>query len=122
MRIEVAVSLVARRFLVAALGLAAAGCASTVPFDRGVLAYDRATAAIISRELLLNIARARQDQPMHFTAISNITATYRLSFSAGITPALTGDRGLLLAPLLGGSRAPPSASFPCRARSFRSGS
>jgi hypothetical protein len=87
---------------VSALG--AAGCASTIPFDRGVLAYDRATAAIISRELLLNIARAHQNQPMHFTAISNITATYKLSFSAGITPALTGDRGFLLVPLLGGTR------------------
>jgi hypothetical protein len=104
MRIQVAMGLVARRFVVAALGLSAVRCASSVPFDRGVLAYDRATAAIVSRELLLNIARARQDRPMHFTAISNITATYRLSFSAGITPALTGDRGFLLAPLLGGSR------------------
>ena len=103
MRIQVAMGLVAR-FFVATIGLIAVGCASTVPFDRGVLAYDRATAAIISRELLLNIARARQDLPMHFTAISNITATYKLTFSAGITPALTGDRGLLLAPLLGASR------------------
>src|SRR5258706_11584415 len=89
MRIQVAMGLVARRLVVAALGLSAVRCASTVPFDRGVLAYDRATAAIVSRELLLNITRARQDLPMHFTAISNITATYKLSFSAAITPALT---------------------------------
>src|SRR5260221_14754199 len=98
MRIQVAMGLVARRLVVAALGLSAVRCASTVQFDRGVLAYDRATAAIVSRELLLNIARARQDLPMHFTAISNITATYKLSFSAGVTPALPGPRRLLLSP------------------------
>lgn len=99
-----AARVVARQVLVAALGLSALGCASTVPFDRGVLAYDRATAAIISRELLLNIARARQNLPMHFTAISNITATYKLSYSAGITPTLTGNRGFLVVPFLGAGR------------------
>jgi hypothetical protein len=96
--------LLSKGVLVFAFGLGATGCASTVPFDRGVLAYDRATAGVISRELLLNIARARQNLPMHFTAISNIAATYKLSFSAGITPALTGDRGFLFVPFLGGSR------------------
>jgi hypothetical protein len=93
-----------RWFFVTALVLCAVGCASTIPLDRGVLAYDRATAAIISRELLLNIARARQNLPMHFTAISNITATYKVSFSGGITPALTGDRGFLVVPFLGAGR------------------
>ena len=83
MRNRMSARVVASRFVVAAVGLFAVGCASTIPLDRGVLAYDRATAAIISRELLLNIARARQNQPMHFTAISNITATYKVSVSGG---------------------------------------
>ncbi len=104
MRIRVAIRSLARPFLVAAVGLSALGCASTIPLDRGVLAYDRATAAIVSRELLLNIARAHQNLPMHFTAISNITATYKLSFSGGITPALTGERGFLVVPFLGAGR------------------
>jgi len=99
-----AMRLVAKRLLVGAVGLCAIGCASSIPLDRGVLAYDRATAAIISRELLLNIARARQNLPMHFTAISNITATYKLSFSGGFGPALTGDRGFLVVPFLGAGR------------------
>ena len=83
-----------------ALVLTAAGSASSIPFDRGVLAYDRATAAVISKELLLNSARARLNQPMHSTAISNITATYRLTFSRGVAPAFTGDKGFLAVPFV----------------------
>ena len=71
--------------------------------DRAAIAYDTTTADSVSKQLLLNIARARHSQPMHFTAISNIAATYRFSLSAGVTPALTGDPGGLLLPVIGGS-------------------
>ncbi|HSS78346.1 MAG TPA: hypothetical protein VLV54_16580, partial [Thermoanaerobaculia bacterium] len=104
MRNRMSASVVASRLVVAAVGVFTVGCAGTVPFDRGVLAYDRATAEVISRELLLNIARARQNLPMHFTAISNITATYRLSFSGGIAPAATGEHGFLVVPFLSGAK------------------
>ena len=77
------------------------GCASTVALDRAVLAYDTTTAESVSKQLLLNIARARQNQPMHFTAISNIAATYRFTLNAGVGGALTGDSGGLLVPLVG---------------------
>ena len=80
-----------------------AGCVSTVALDRAVVAYDRTTADSVSKQLLLNIARARHNQPMHFTAISNIAATYRFSVNAGMGGALTGDRGGLLIPLFGSS-------------------
>ena len=99
-----AIGLAAHVLAIAALALTMGGCASSIPFDRGVLAYDRATAAIISKELLLNIARAHQNQPMHFTAISNITATYRLTFSGGVTPALTGSTGFLAVPFVSAGR------------------
>ncbi|HEY2944093.1 MAG TPA: hypothetical protein VGN09_16785, partial [Vicinamibacteria bacterium] len=56
----------------------------------------------MSKQLLLNIARARQNQPMHFTAISSIAATYKFSITAGVGPALTGERGRLLVPIVGG--------------------
>ena len=86
-----------------ALAVLASGCATSVPLQRGVLAYDAATADTLSKELLLNIARARQNLPIHFTAVSNIAATYRVSFSGGITPALTGDKGFLAVPFFGAS-------------------
>ena len=64
--------------LLVVVGLGVGGCAKSVPLERGVLAYDRATAAMLSKELLLNIARARHNLPVHFTALSNIAATYKV--------------------------------------------
>jgi hypothetical protein len=87
----------------ALLGFGSAGCVSRIALDRAVVAYDRTTAESVSKQLLLNIARARQNQPMHFTAISNIAATYRFSVNTGVGPALTGERGRLLVPIIGGS-------------------
>lgn len=66
-----------------------------------MLAYDSTTSDSVAEQLLLNIARARHNQPMHFTAISNIAATYGVSISAGAGPALTGENGGLLVPVLG---------------------
>lgn len=94
------------------LSLAAAGCASAVALDRAVVAYDRTTTDSVSKQLLLNIARARHNQPMHFTAISNIAATYRFSVASGVGPALTGERGGLLVPVLGvGAEENPTISI-----------
>ncbi len=88
------------------------GCASTVALDRAVLAYDRTTTENVSKQLLLNIARARHNQPMHFTAVSNIAATYKFAVNAGVGGALTGDRGSLLVPLLGaGAEENPTVSI-----------
>src|SRR5580765_3158938 len=75
-----------RRFIlppivIAILGLG--GCASTIALDHAVIAYDTTTADSISKQLLLNIARARYNEPIHFTAISNIAATYKLAVNAG---------------------------------------
>jgi hypothetical protein len=85
------------------LGVCLVGCASTVPLDHTVVAYDMTTAESVEKQLLLNIARARNNQPIHFTAVSSIAATYRVSTNAGIGPALTGNRGFLVVPLLGTS-------------------
>ena len=79
------------------------GCASNIALDHAVIAYDTTTANSISKQLLLNIARARHNQPMHFTAISNIAATYKFTVNAGIGGAATGERGSLLIPLIGSS-------------------
>jgi hypothetical protein len=83
--------------------IAAAGCASTTPLDPIVMSYDNSTAASVTKLLLLNIARARHNEPMHFTTVSNIVATYRFTVSGGVVPAATGDRGWLPVPQLGGT-------------------
>ena len=79
------------------------GCVSPAALDTAVIAYDKATTETLSKQLLLNIARAHQQQPMHFTGVSNIAATFNFQFNAGVTPALTGNSGALLAPVFGGS-------------------
>lgn len=87
-----------------AAGLAAfvlGGCTTTVGLDRAILAYDTTTTESIAKQLLLNIARARHNEPMHFTGVSSIAATYRVSFSAGVGAAATGDNGNLLVPMIG---------------------
>ncbi|GAB6140691.1 hypothetical protein JCM14076_14200 [Methylosoma difficile] len=71
--------------------------------DDAVVAYDRAITETLSKQLLLNIARAHQHQPMHFTGVSNIAATFNFQLSAGASPALTGDSGALVVPTFGGS-------------------
>jgi len=76
----------------------------TVALDRAVMAYDRTDVDLVSKLLLLNIARAHRDLPLHFTNVSSIAATFDLHFNAGLTPALTGEYGYLLMPQLGVSR------------------
>jgi len=79
------------------------GCATTTRLDNVVVAYDETAADTVSKLLLVNIARAHQNLPMHFTGISSILATYKLTFAAGIGPAATGDLGWLPVPQLSGS-------------------
>ena len=88
---------------VLALAAGAACGARTTPIAPIVLAYDASTADSISRLLLLNIARARHSEPMHFTTLSNIVATYKFTVSGGFVVAVTGDRGFLPVPQLGGT-------------------
>jgi hypothetical protein len=84
-----------------------AGCAtnSTLALDRAVMAYDRSVVDLVSKLLLINIARAYRDEPMHFTTVSSIAATYNVQFSAGVGPAVTGDMGYLPMPFIGVSSA-----------------
>jgi hypothetical protein len=83
--------------------LAVTGCLSPITLTRAVTAYDEAVTDAISKQLLTNIARAHQHQPIHFTGVSNIAATFDFRVSAGATPALTGDASRTLMPIFGGS-------------------
>ncbi len=83
--------------------LAVTGCLSPITLNRAVTTYDEAITDAISKQLLINIARAHQHQPVHFTGISNIAATFDFRVSAGAAPAFTGDAGRALVPIFGGS-------------------
>lgn len=79
------------------------GCFSPMALDHAVIEYDKTTTDILSKQLLLNIARSHQHQPLHFTGVANIAATFNFQFNAGATPAFTGETGSLLTPVFGGT-------------------
>jgi hypothetical protein len=83
--------------------LAVTGCLSPITLTRAVTAYDEAVTEALSKQLLINIARAHQHQPIHFTGVSNIAATFDFRVSAGAVPALTGEASRALMPIFGGS-------------------
>ena len=84
-------------------GLTVTGCLSPVTLNRAVTSYDEAITDAISKQLLINIARAHQHQPIHFTGVSNIAATFDFRVNAGATPAFTGEASRALMPIFGGS-------------------
>ncbi len=77
------------------------GCLAPLTLEGDVLNYDKSSNNILSRQLLLNIARARHRDPIHFTGIANIAATYHFQMNAGMGSALTGESGGLLVPAFG---------------------
>jgi len=79
------------------------GCMSPMALDHAVIEYDKTTTNILSKLILLNIARAHQHQPLHFTGVSNIAATFNFQLNAGATPAFTGNNGSLMTPIFGGT-------------------
>jgi len=89
--------------LVLFCALALPGCLSPITLNRAVVAYDEAITDAIAKQLLVNIARAERHQPIHFTGVSNIAATFDFRVNAGATPTLTGEHGRTLVPIFGGS-------------------
>lgn len=79
------------------------GCLSPITLTRAVIAYDDAITESQSKQLLVNIARAQHHQPIHFTGVSNVAATFDFRFTAGATPAFTGDASRTILPVFGGS-------------------
>lgn len=70
------------------------GCASPVALHRAVLEYDWTVNRIETELLLLNIARMRYHEPIHFTVVSSIAATFDFRVNTGITGVLTENPGL----------------------------
>jgi len=81
------------------------GCISPLALNRAVTAYDEAVTDSISQQLLVNIVRAHYRQPVHFTGVSNIAATFTFVANAGAVPAAGGLAGATLMPIFGGSLA-----------------
>ncbi len=90
------------RGVAALLALGLSGCLSPIELNHAVIAYDSVANEVLSQQLLLNLARASQNEPLHFTGLSSIAATFNFQVSAGMTPPLGGtEGGFALAPLLG---------------------
>jgi hypothetical protein len=84
------------------LALCLCGCIAPVALDRAVMSYDTVANDTVSRQLLLNIARAHHNEPLHFTALSNIAATFNFQATVGATPPLGGTSGgFTLSPIFG---------------------
>ena len=79
------------------------GCLSPITLTRAVIAYDDAITESQSKQMLVNIARAQHHQPIHFTGVSNVAATFHFRFTAGGTPALAGLAGTQILPVIIGS-------------------
>jgi hypothetical protein len=79
------------------------GCLSPITLNRAIIAYDDAFIDAQSKQLLINIARAQHHQPIHFTGVSNVAATFEFRFAAGAIPALTGDASRTILPVISGT-------------------
>ena len=76
------------------------GCVSPIELRHAVNAYDNVANDVLARQLLLNVARASQNEPLHFTGLSSIAATFNFQTTAGMTPPLGGlVGGFHLSPL-----------------------
>ena len=97
-----------RRFLIIVMAysvlLSMSGCLSPFALERAVTAYDHAVTDATTEQLLLNIARAHNHQPIHFIGVANIAATFDFRMTAGATPPLGGlEGGVSLLPIFGTS-------------------
>ena len=81
--------------------LSFAGCLSPLALHEAVIEYDRTANRIQSDMLLLNIGRAHNFQPLHFTAVSSVAATFDFAANAGIFPSQAERNPSIVAPGLG---------------------
>ena len=75
------------------MSLIGTGCVSPVAMHTAVLEYDWTVNRIETELLLLNIARTRYHEPIHFTAVSNIAATFDFRVNSGLMGLLAGAPG-----------------------------
>jgi hypothetical protein len=68
----------------AAIAIVAGSCAGPPVLQRQVLGYDEVTKRLNDELLLLNIARAANDESVHFTSTSSIAATFNWTATLGV--------------------------------------
>jgi hypothetical protein len=73
------------------------GCFSPLAMHRAVIEYDRTVNQVEAEMLLLNIARAKQGHPLHFTAVSNVAATFDFRSNGGFGAQLFETSGPVFA-------------------------
>lgn len=64
--------------------LLVAGCVSPTAINTAMLSYDQAILKAENELLLLNILRARDEEPLHFTLTSSIAATFNFRVNGGL--------------------------------------
>jgi hypothetical protein len=64
--------------------LALFGCASPFAINSAMVSYDKAVLSAENELLLLNILRARDEEPMHFTVTPSIAATFHFQLNGGL--------------------------------------
>jgi hypothetical protein len=91
------------RALLLLSALSLTGCFSPIALEHVAIAYNESTADVVSKQLLLNIARASQDQPIYFAGISNIAATLNFQANMGVGGVSGGTGSVPMLPSFGGS-------------------
>lgn len=79
--------------VLAGILVALSGCLGPISLHHAVLGYDRTVSQIEQEMLLLNIARLRHRQPLHFTVTSSIAATFDYQTSVGFAGVYSGPPG-----------------------------
>ena len=73
------------------------GCLSPLAMHRTLLEYDKTVNLVEAEMLLLNIARAKPGQPLHFIAVPNVAATFDFRSSVGVGGQLFETSGPMFA-------------------------
>lgn len=103
------------------LAMVLSGCLSSPVMKQAIVSYDQMVADAHMDQILLNIVRVHHHHPVHFTAVSNVAATFDFRFNVGATPPLGGlEGGTALSPIFGGSAAenPTLSIYPIEGEEF----
>jgi hypothetical protein len=88
-----------RKRTAAAVSVAAAllcsGCAFRTQTARMAVDHNEFVAQTTNRQTVLNILRAREREPIHYTSFGPVSGTMRAAGTAGLNPAFNGDGGSL---------------------------
>ncbi len=81
------------RVMIVGVAMVLAGCMGPPALNRAVLGYDKVTAQLEQKILLLNIARFDNGEPVHFTTTSSIAATFDWTTTVGVGGQLEESAG-----------------------------